>query len=262
MKTTNKLEEYIIFTDLDGTLLDHTTYSFKEAQEMLLVIKQLRVPLIIVTSKTKAEVIEIQKKLAIEYPFIIENGAGIFIPKTDEYTQISLGQPYATTLQFFQKYKKTIPMRGFSEMSVQEIALATKLPLEKAAQAKKRDFSEPFLLQKDSDFVQLKHFANADGFDVVKGGRFYHLISKGQDKANAVQEVHKYYEKLHTKKYKTLALGDGENDITMLATVNQPFLIRKIDNTYIPCSLANIIKSDEIGPKGWNRSLKRFFDVN
>ena len=67
-------EKTIIFTDLDGTLLDHTTYSFDAAIPMLDYIKVNKIPLIIVTSKTKDEVLRIQKLLDMKGPFIVENG--------------------------------------------------------------------------------------------------------------------------------------------------------------------------------------------
>lgn len=49
-------QNIIIFTDLDGTLLDHNSYDFSEALEMLSYIKNHNIPLILTTSKTKIEV--------------------------------------------------------------------------------------------------------------------------------------------------------------------------------------------------------------
>lgn len=46
---------YLIFTDLDGTLLDHDTYGYGEAREALDYIKRRRIPLILCSSKTRAE---------------------------------------------------------------------------------------------------------------------------------------------------------------------------------------------------------------
>ncbi|PLY10869.1 MAG: hypothetical protein C0626_04350 [Arcobacter sp.] len=96
--------EYLIFTDLDGTLLDHETYDFSEANDMLNFIDKQKIPLIIVTSKTKDEVLELQKKLNISMPFIIENGAGIFIHKNNGFDLIALGKTYETTITTFKKY--------------------------------------------------------------------------------------------------------------------------------------------------------------
>lgn len=259
MKIKDKIKNYLIFTDLDGTLLNHDNYSFKEADEMLTVIKEDKIPLIIVTSKTKDEVIELQKKLDITYPFIIENGAGILFPQNNDLETIALGKSYSQTLEAFRKFEKKISMKGFHQMTDEEVSSLTGLSLEKAILAKKRTFSEPFVLDEVTNFNELKELANNDGFDVVKGGRFYHLITTGQDKANALKEVQKYYEKLHNKNYKTIALGDGENDITMLKYVDQAILIKKPNNSYIDCEIENVIKSEYVGPKGWNDSLKRFF---
>lgn len=258
----NKIEEYLIFTDLDGTLLDHDTYSFSLANEMLLLIKEKNIPLIIVTSKTKDEVIELQKKLDIHYPFIVENGAGIFIPKDDNsYELLALGKLYDETLTAFTRYQQNIKMRGFSQMSDEEVAELTGLSIQKATLARKRVFSEPFILEDESSLEKLKEKANYDGFDIVKGGRFYHLITKDLDKANALFEMKKYYDKLNNKDYKTIALGDGENDLTMLNAATQAVLVKKFDGSFIKCDIKDVIKTEFVGPKGWNDSLKRYFDV-
>lgn len=262
MLLKNIKTNYLIFTDLDGTLLDHETYKFDEAKEMLDFIKQNDIPLIIVTSKTKDEVIELQKKLQISYPFIIENGAGIFIPKGDDYEVISLGKSYESTLDAFRKYALTFKIKGFHEMSDKEVSKLTGLPYAKAKLARKRTFSEPFILEdEDLSLEDLQDLAQEDGFDIVKGGRFYHLITKGQDKANAIVAVKNYYEKLYKKRYHTVALGDGENDITMLKSVQVPILIKKYNGLFINCDIKGLIKSKYIGPKGWNDSLKRVLDV-
>ncbi len=261
MLLKNKKTEYLVFTDLDGTLLDHKTYDFSEAKVMLDILNEKKIPLIIVTSKTKDEVIELQKKLNISFPFIIENGAGIFIPKDKDYELIALGKTYDTTVSAFNRYSKNFPIKGFYEMSDEEVSLCTGLPLEKAKKARKRTFSEPFILEDESKLEDLKKLALLDGFDVVKGGRFFHLITLGQDKAKAVKEMKEYYENLYKKSFQTIALGDGENDITMLKSVDTPILIKKYDGTFISCDIKNLIKSEYIGPKGWNDSLKKVLDV-
>lgn len=261
MREKNELNNYLIFTDLDGTLLNHHDYSFTEANEMLNIFKKYNTPLIIVTSKTKEEVIEIQKRVQILFPFIIENGAGVFIPKEDTYELIALGKTYSETLEAFNKYANFFTMKGFHQMSDAEVSRLTSLSLVQSSLARKRTFSEPFILDNIQDLEPLKKMANEDGFDIVKGGRFYHLITMGQDKANALKVVQNYYEKLHLKKYQTIALGDGENDITMLQSVGQAIVIQNSKGGYINCDIEGLIQSKYQGSKGWNESLKRFFNV-
>ena len=71
----------VIFTDLDGTLLDHETYGWKEAKPALNLCKALKVPLILVSSKTRAEMNLLRHELELTSPFISENGGGIFFPE-------------------------------------------------------------------------------------------------------------------------------------------------------------------------------------
>lgn len=254
-------EKTIIFTDLDGTLLDHNSYSFKAALPMLDFLISHSIPLIIVTSKTKAEVIRIQKLLKINWPFIIENGAGIFIPRKEGHEMISMGFDYEHIRSCFLKYAQSIPIRGFFDMKDEEVAKYTGLSVEKAIDAKKRTYTEPFILEDESRLDELRSMANEDGLDIVQGGRFYHLITKGQDKANAIRFLIDDYRKQSDVNFITVALGDSANDLTMLQSVDIPVLIPHPDGSFIPCDIQNVTQAPFPGPKGWNAVLKEYFDV-
>ena len=71
--------KFLIFSDLDGTFLNHNTYSYGSLKNYINNL-DLEFELIFVTSKTFGEIIEIQNKLNINHPFIPENGACIFFP--------------------------------------------------------------------------------------------------------------------------------------------------------------------------------------
>lgn len=254
--------ETLIFTDLDGTLLDHDSYSFQPALPMLKILKEHHIPIIIVTSKTKSEVILLQKAMELRAPFIIENGAGIFIPLNGGYKMIAVGKLYDETREAFQRYARSIRMRGFYDMSTEEVAALTGLNLDDAGRAKERHFSEPFILDDESQLPELTRMARDDGFDIVKGGRFYHLITRGQDKASAIKKVIGIYqERLQDSRFETIALGDSANDLTMLQSVDVPVLIPHKDGSYLDCNIDGVLKAPYPGPKGWNSALKGYFDV-
>lgn len=251
-----KTENYLIFTDLDGTLLDHNTYSTDEAKEMLEYLKLNNIPLIIVTSKTKQEILKLRKELEIDYPFIVENGAGIFLPGDKDFEQINMGKTYSETLSFLNQHREDFNIKSFFDMSDKLVSSLTGLDIESSILAKKRDFCEPFIIEDESKIEELKQLSLKEGFDIVKGGRFYHLITQGQDKGQAVLKLQSIYEEKYNKKFKTIALGDGENDKTMLDISDISVLIKKINGTFIDYNKKDLIKTNSIGPAGWNEALK------
>ena len=159
MKNRTERPQIIIFTDLDGTLLDHYSYSFDAAREALEKIKAAQIPLVICTSKTRAEIEVWRNKLNNKDPFISENGGAIFFPKdgiiTDKktgferngYQVIELGMNYPELMVRFGSLKGLFGerIRGFSEMGVNEIADLTGLSRNEAELAKKREYTEPFV---------------------------------------------------------------------------------------------------------------------
>ncbi|MEM9278462.1 MAG: HAD-IIB family hydrolase, partial [Pseudomonadota bacterium] len=69
--------QLIFFTDLDGTLLDHETYSHEPAREALDAIRNNDIPLILASSKTAAEIEPLRNELGFDHcEAIVENGAG------------------------------------------------------------------------------------------------------------------------------------------------------------------------------------------
>ncbi len=259
----------LIFTDLDGTFLNHNDYSFDAAKQVLKKISNKKIPLIFTTSKTRVEVEILQKKVGIKEPFIVENGAAIFIPKNyqnfdfsfldnfNEYYIFELGLRYKQILNFYNKYKKEFGMFGFSDMSLQEVANYTGLDIDNAELAKQRDFTEPFLLKDDSILDNLENLALTYNIKITKGGRFYHLIGEFQDKGKAVKKTEEIFKSIYNKKISSIALGDGENDISMLENVNIPIIIKNHKGEYLDCDIKNIKKSTFQGSKGWNEMLTK-----
>lgn len=263
--------KYLVFSDLDGTLLNHDDYSFKPAKEALDYLESQSIPLIIATSKTFSEVIALQKELKIKKPFIVENGAGIFIPSEcvlaeslafkEEWIKVSQAHSYIELRLFFTNMKRSYPIKGFGDMSLNEVVGYTGLKKEDAINAMKRDFTEPFVMEDISLVEELRKKANAEGLDIVKGGRFYHLISLDQDKANAMLNLTHMYDEYYNTEHKKIALGDSANDYTMIKKADTGVLVPLHDGSFSPIGTEAILKAKYPGPKGWNSSIKEIFDV-
>jgi len=161
---------FLIFTDLDGTLLDHDTYSFDRALPALRLLDKENIPLVINTSKSRAEIERCRSLLGNRHPFVSENGGGIFIPEgyfsrkfrydraSDGYLVIEPGTPREELIDVLKSVadETGIRLRGISDMSLSEIMEATGLDEESARLAMERSYSEPFLIYGDEAAVGSK----------------------------------------------------------------------------------------------------------
>ncbi len=172
---------WLVFTDLDGTLLDHQSYSFEPALPALAALRQAAVPVIINSSKTLAEIAGLAQALDLQAPLIAENGSLIaYLDRPDQPPQI-LGADYQELCQQLDRLRTElgIACQGFHDVSAKVIAEWTGLPLAEAEKARQRQASEPLVWQ-DTE-VALAAFQTAlqaQGLVLKRGGRFWHLIDR------------------------------------------------------------------------------------
>ena len=267
------MRQIVIFTDLDGTLMDHDTYEFQDAQTALEVLRRQSIPVIICSSKTRAEIEVCRGRMGLNAPFIVENGGAIFIPRDmlnlrgetfipkGIYHVLELGVPYGILRNTWEAIKNTekFRMRGFSEMTVEEIGAHTGLPLEEARLAAMREYSEPFVFSDTADRLQrLEGLIKERGLQMTKGGRFYHLLGQN-DKGKAVQILKKLYAQTYpSTKIWAIGLGDSANDIPMLKEADVPIVIRKKTGHWEDLQgIGPVVQSAEPGPKGWAEEVLR-----
>ncbi len=258
-------ERILVFTDLDGTLLDHRTYSFEKARPALGLLRQKNIPVIICTSKTRAEVEVVRDRLQNAEPFIVENGGAVFVPKgyfqgvvsgakeDPAYWIIEFGTPYSRLLEAFSRIRERMPggARGFSDMSVEEVSELTGLSLPEAALAKKREYDEPFLAEDPAAFGVLEEIAAAEGLRITRGGRFFHLTGDN-DKGRAVRSLRDLFAGTGNGLVRSIGLGDSLNDLPLLEAVDFPVLVQKPGGQYDSAiRLPHLVRAPGEGPAGW-----------
>lgn len=261
----------IIFTDLDGTLLDHETYSFEQALPALELIRELDMPLVVCSSKTRKEIEWYRKKLGNNHPFVSENGGGIFVPDGyfatldrferiaetagDGYAMIRLGAPYPELRRAVGELgKEGFVITGFGDMTTEEVSAITGLTGVQAAMARERDFDEPFLFNGDEISAGKLHEAILrKGFSLTQG-RFFHIMGNS-DKGRAVGILVELYRR-EFGEITTIALGDSLNDLPMLERADHPVLVKKPDGGHDPrIDLPRLVKAEGVGPVGWNLAI-------
>ena len=74
----NASQKILIFTDLDGTLLDRDTFKFDKIFNYIKELISKDISIIPTSSKTKKEIEKFNKELDENLPFVTENGAAIY----------------------------------------------------------------------------------------------------------------------------------------------------------------------------------------
>ena len=264
----SKRTRTLVFTDLDGTLLDQNSYSWAGASQALEQLRKQNIPLIFCTSKTSTEVKAIRRAIGNTHPFIVENGGAIIIPagyfpdvapfgtKSKPFTMI-IGRPYQELVRELRRLAQDtgIGVRGFHQMTDQEVARETGLTVREAHMARQRETGEPFQFR-DATPAEIRTFsrkAQARGYSVLRGGRFWHF-SGGCDKGLALSVLIGFFRSAWQTRIITVALGDSANDLPMFRLVDRPILIPKPDGSFaseVTQAMPRIRRAKESGPEGW-----------
>lgn len=264
MSKTEK-QQLIIITDLDGSLLDERTYSFEKAAAALERIRQQGIPLVLCSSKTRAEMEVYRRRLGNHHPFIAENGGGVYIPEgyfpfpmegdiRNNCHVIALGTPYPNVRNVFANLRERLKtaVRGFGDMSISEISALTGLSIDEAALAKIREYGEPFTFAGPPDERFLRAIED-EGLRWTQG-RLFHLMGD-HDKGKAVSLLRGFFERAQGP-VKLMGLGDSLNDLPFLLAVDRPVLIRKEDGSYDPrINVPDLYRTTGTGPAGWNEAV-------
>ncbi|MGL5082496.1 MAG: HAD-IIB family hydrolase [Microcoleaceae cyanobacterium] len=281
----------IIFTDLDGTLLNADNYRCDAALPIIQQLQDRQIPIIPVTSKTRAEVELLCQEIKLRDSFIVENGSAIFIPRSQteladcssefntteskDYSLIQFGCSYAEAVQGVTALAQDlgVPLRGFNDLEVTEVIQRTGLSLIAATWAKTREFTEPFITPKEISGDVIQRAVEQLGFQVVIGDRFSHLIGKNAGKGRATQWLTQQYQTYYqvrdqtnhqTNSSQTLSpeveiitvgLGNSPNDLAMLEVVDVPIIIPDKNGPHPDLMGRGWQVADTAGALGWARAV-------
>lgn len=266
------MKQLLIFTDLDGSLLNHDDYQWHDAKPMLTYCQNQQIPVIANTSKTHAELCLLKSTIPLADFHIVENGGGIFTtqpclsshfkPFEGAYFYHALVKPAA----YWQKIVNDVlrqlntPAFAFSKLSPNALQEITHLSYDEIKLAQARLFSEPIYLPVNYDKTPLLKALTEAGGEVLIGGRFMHVSGK-TNKGIALLWLQEFLSQQQQKDFISIAIGDGHNDIAMLEAADIALIIPspvhelpKLDRT------EGVYIANQPGAKGWNAGLRNIFD--
>jgi len=256
----------LIFSDLDGTLLDHDDYRWQPAGPALAKLRAAGIPLVLNSSKTLPEIRALREELGNTDPFIVENGAAVVIPPhtfgnaSEEVMNFGATRDRLLGVLRAQR-EKGARFRGFDDMSADELSAETGLEPAAAGRAKQRLGTEPLIWQGTGE--ELARFETAlaeEDLRLVPGGRFLHAMGIF-DKADGARFLLNKYKEQYREQYGdasvlAIALGDSPNDQQMLESADIPVVIRGVNSEEVRLpSTKHAVRSLKPGPEGWNECV-------
>ena len=266
---------WIICTDLDASLLDGN-YVWDGAEAALKLIAESDIPLILNSSKTLAEMHFYSEALGLSTPLIAENGTVIAFPEAMDWMpssvdfeggyglfRSSMNRTKILEIAHVLRESKGYDFIGFNDSTAGDLSKSLGLKIESAKAALKRYGTEPIVWKDtDSALIAFKEALKKVGITLVRGGHFHHLMPVVASKGAAMQLVCKLYQKEHPEcAWKTLAIGDSPNDISMLESADEAIVIPNPDNGTMQLKRADYTIADAPGPTGWGNAVTKLLNT-
>ncbi|HEY6367932.1 MAG TPA: HAD-IIB family hydrolase [Candidatus Binatia bacterium] len=269
-----KTSRLIVITDLDGTLLDQRTYSYELSLPAVSRLQASRIPIVLCSTKTSAEMLPLWHDLGLKDPFICESGGAIYFPRdylkahvsglktTGPFEVLKLGTDVLRLRAALAEAAAEcrVGLRSFGQMNVDEIAALTGLTGEQSFRAGQRQYDEPFLVR-SGDVENLSAVLRRQGLTVTRGDRFYHLTG-GPSKRDAVVSLLDLHRR-HYGETVAIGLGNSANDWPMLSVVERPVLVKNPDgrwDTTVVEHMPDVERTEGVGPQGWREAIDRILD--
>ena len=251
----------IVFSDLDGTVLDRRTYGYERSLAPIGRLKQNRIPLLFCSSKTRAEMDSLRKELGVTDPFAVENGSAVLIP--EGYFRFDAGEEHeglirielAERLEAFEaRLGETLDSAGvgyttFEKMSAEEVSRDSGLGLGQAEEARKREYTMTLKFPNEAELQAGRRAISSSGLTCYAGG-WYLTVGGGGCKGKAVRALKGLFARAFGDVV-SYALGDGENDVSMFKEVDVPFLVQSSQGTWTEVGLEAVRRIPFVGPEGF-----------
>ena len=266
----------VIFTDIDGTLLDSYFPDLNKAKKLVEKTLQNGIHLILCSSKTELEQDLIRSNIHLKEPFIVENGGATIIPlgyfKKSKFNHskkfqnkyiIETGGSSFKIRSLLKKIrtKHKINFKGTSDLSIAELSKITKLSEDYAKRMIKRKYSETIVQIDSKDMPDFVTNLEELGLKVIPGGQYFD-ITLGNDKGTAAKILMEIFRKEYENDVIFFGIGDSKNDESMLSLMNHSILVQKPDASWQNLRIDNLQKVKGIGTRGWEVALEIILNYN
>lgn len=256
------LSQLLVFTDVDGCLLNKSDYDYTAALPAVKRLQKLNIPIILSSSKTASELTLLAEELDLcRAPLSCENGGQILWNGHADTTDSVFGMHRTEILEILDELKHRFRFRSFADLGLKGVMAATDLPADKAGRAMERASTEPLLWDDSPECITEFQLAlSSEGLTLTQGGRFWHVAGSAT-KGNALSVIAQQYSRHQGQPFWTVAIGDSPIDQSMLDVADVPIGIPAPDgNLNVDLSKPGSIRSSHAGAIGWAEAIGALLD--
>ena len=260
----------VIFTDIDGTLLDSHFPDIKKMKKLVEKTLQNGIHLIFCSSKTELEQNKIKSKIELHEPFIVENGGATIVPvdyfkKSKIAHSKTLNKNYiietggsAYTIRTLLKkirLEHDLNFKVVSELSIPELTKIANIPRDFASRMMKRKYSETIVQIDTDDIPEFANIVEKVGLKMIPGDQYFD-ITLGNDKGTAVKILIDIFRNEYENNVIFFGIGNSKNDESMLSLMHLPILVQKVNGGWQNLQMDNLQRVKGVCPKGWEVALE------
>ena len=263
----------VIITDLDGSLLSHSNFSFKQIHNDILELLNSGIHIVPASSKTKIEMNEFCSELGQDLPFVYENGAGFHNIKS-----LSLDSKLPNTLVSENAIRVDKLWHVWDEKVPNEIkkqcVFAHKLDIKQQMNlfglkgqmlqnALTREFSFCFkFIGNGTELRRLKYVIDTNNLSLHQGGRVLTLSGR-HNKSDYCELIRSNLSQNRFPSF-LVGVGDSENDVEFLEACDVACVIPRPFKPLLALSLPleRTIVGGSIAPIGWLEVVRKALAIN
>jgi mannosyl-3-phosphoglycerate phosphatase len=220
----------VLVTDIEGGPLQPGALHLSDERAALEFLEALGIPLIVNSTRTRAEIERLSQTLGLMTPFISEGGSALFLPHGSLPIVPGRAKPAVGghVIEFGRRYHQVVDdlrlacrdaevtISGFAELSIEDAAQELRVPMVEAQLAKLREYTELFRLADETDTrrSRLCRALRRRGLRTWRAGS-HHLATATPDRVESLRVLRTLWRRTWGDPL-IVGLGDSEDDVSWL----------------------------------------------
>jgi mannosyl-3-phosphoglycerate phosphatase len=266
------IAQRIVVVSDDRTLSEPGAYSLPDVQAAVNFLAARGIPLVINSSRTRAEIERLHQTLQVRTPFISEYGGALFLPHGSFPFLPGRARPAVgcDVIEFGRRYPEVVDVLrltcremkldivGFAGLSIDEAARELGVALVEAQLAKLREYSELFRLVDGKDAMRSRFFRalRRRGLRCWPAGG-HHLVTATADRAESLRTLRAIWKQAWGDPI-LIGLVESDDDVVWLRYVDIAVIVQN-EHAGVPARALSKLPTAHVtrasGPRGWSEAI-------